>query len=323
MRMPSTPSPWLALLASFALHALIVLAGWYFFASATRAPVAFGTCVERTADHLSLSIIFDSLPKSREPSKPLDTRVNDSPSVDASVELDASRGFNPISIPPVSLQPVVAQSPAPSGRGSGTTPNTSSSQPGHGPSGSGEGTFFPTVSQAHSIVYVIDRSASMGRNDGAFNRACAEVVTSLRQLPPDVRFQVIVYNDWRPHCLLDPEQLCPAQPETVALFVRAINNPGLLPEGNTNHVAALRCALVLNPDAIFWVTDGDDFSPRDLNEVMKWKRGRTAIHLIELGSDSNRDANRPIVQLTKLTDGTYRAIRTEPHVTTIPGLVPQ
>jgi hypothetical protein len=318
MRMPSTPSPWPALLVSFGLHALVVLGAWYFVASDSRAPMSLGTITE-TTDRLALSIIFDSGSPARKPAKPIDTVIEEQTATDTSVELEATPMFNPIISSPAPLHPVAAPPMVSSGPGIAPTPNTNG---GLGQGGSGEGPFFPVVSKAHSVVYVIDRSASMGMNRGAFRRASIELLTGLRQLPPDVQFQVVAYNDGQPHCLIAPDQLRPAQPEIVAQFVRAIDDPKLLPEGKTNHVAALRHALYLNPDAIYWVTDGDDFSPRGLNDVLTANRAQTAIHLIDMGYGT-RAVDSPLIQLTKITHGTYRAVRPVPQVTAIPGLARQ
>ena len=318
MRMPSTPSPWPALLVSFGLHALVVLGAWYFVASDSRAPMSLGTITE-TTDRMALSIIFDSGPPACKPAKPIDTRIDEPTPTDPTIELDPTPVFNPISVSPSPLHPVAAPPMVSSGLGSTPAPNKSGNK---GTGGSGEGPFFPAGSKGLSVIYVIDRSASMGMNRGAFRRASTELLTSLRQLPPDVLFQVVAYNDGQPHCLVSPEHLQLAQPEIVAQFVRAIDDPKLLPEGKTHHVAALRYALFLNPDAIYWVTDGDDFSADDLHDVLNANRAQTAIHLIDMGYGT-RAVDNPLIQLTKITHGTYRAVRAASPVTAIPGLAPQ
>ena len=58
---------------------------------------------------------------------------------------------------------------------------------------SGTTAFFQIVTQAKVIVYVVDRSASMGLN-GSLAAAKRELLASLDRLPPSARFQVIVYN---------------------------------------------------------------------------------------------------------------------------------
>ena len=59
--------------------------------------------------------------------------------------------------------------------------------------GNGRTRFFQVAVEARSLVYVLDRSASMGLN-GSWAAARQELIGSLEPLPASVRFQVIVYN---------------------------------------------------------------------------------------------------------------------------------
>src|SRR5205823_10378047 len=61
------------------------------------------------------------------------------------------------------------------------------------PVGGGRGTLLPVPPSARSVVYLLDRSSSMGESH-ALARARRELLASLRQLPPTARFQVIPYN---------------------------------------------------------------------------------------------------------------------------------
>src|SRR5207253_645243 len=63
-----------------------------------------------------------------------------------------------------------------------------------GPGSDGATTFFQVPARGKKIVYVIDGSSSMCR-DGALAAACRELRESVKKLPPDARFQVIVYNN--------------------------------------------------------------------------------------------------------------------------------
>src|SRR5205823_205188 len=63
---------------------------------------------------------------------------------------------------------------------------------GHGVS-EGPPCFFRTAMRGQSVVYVIDRSLSMGLS-GALGAAKREVIRSIETLPDTMRFQVIFYN---------------------------------------------------------------------------------------------------------------------------------
>src|SRR5581483_7459538 len=93
--------------------------------------------------------------------------------------------FNPIDLLPAG-PPSTPAGPSP---GVGT-PNPGGNSNG-GPPGA---SFFQVASPARSVVYVLDRSGSMGPS-GALERAKAELLLSLRRLPPEMLFQVIAYND--------------------------------------------------------------------------------------------------------------------------------
>src|ERR671938_529496 len=99
--------------------------------------------------------------------------------------------------------------------------------------------------------------------DGLCDAARHELRDSLLRLPPAVRFQVIVYNRVpRPLRIGARSGLVPATPENKAEALRLLD--GLRPEGGTQHAAALRQALDLQPDAIFFLTDAADLRPEEV-----------------------------------------------------------
>src|SRR5262245_2358261 len=89
--------------------------------------------------------------------------------------------------PPVSHAPGSPSAVVPAAHASGSGVPAPSGPPGTAT------TFFDVPAVGKSVVYVIDRSATMNL-DGRFDRARAQVVTSLKRLPPDARFQVIAYD---------------------------------------------------------------------------------------------------------------------------------
>jgi hypothetical protein len=168
------------------------------------------------------------------------------------------------------------------------------------------GPLFPVAATSRSVVYVIDRSGSMGER-GRLTLARRELEASLRRLPESVRFQVIVYNR-RPEALRIAGQtgLVPATFENVSQATRLLRE--IIPEGGTEHLPALRQALFLRPDLIYFLTDADDLNPVDVQALTQLNQGHTAIHAVEL-TLANRDrADMPMHRLARDNRGAYRAV---------------
>jgi hypothetical protein len=171
--------------------------------------------------------------------------------------------------------------------------------------GRGGTTFFQIPTQAEKVVYVIDRSASMGLH-GALDAARRELRASLERLPPTAHFQVIVYS-------LRAEPLLPSQPGWLAataenkdLVAIAL---GVLPaEGSTHHDQALPRALGLQPDVIFFLTDADDLTQADVRAVTQRNRGRSVIHVVELSTAHRHRPDMPLQTLARDNGGVYQAV---------------
>jgi hypothetical protein len=168
------------------------------------------------------------------------------------------------------------------------------------------------------VVYVIDHSLSMGP---FLDRARSELLQSLRTLPPEVMVQVLAYNHVEPHFLVAPECLLPANPETIACFVQALEK--LTAWGKTDHFNALRRALLQHADALYLLTDGDGLTPRDVQLLTNLNDRRTAIHVIEIVPGRTPRPDSPLLQLATHNHGTYRYVAATQLVTTTPVLAPQ
>jgi hypothetical protein len=177
--------------------------------------------------------------------------------------------------------------------------------PGNGGTGPGGATFFAVPAQAQSVVYVIDRSASMGLN-GALAVARRELCRSLQNLPATARFQVVVYNRSAETLPLGGTGLVEAAPANVRRAVALLEE--LQPTGGTDHWPALLRALSLHPDILFFLTDADDLTPELLRRVTQLNRGRSVIHAVELNL-ANRDRDDlPMHRLARDNCGTYQAV---------------
>ncbi len=166
--------------------------------------------------------------------------------------------------------------------------------------------FFGARSKGARFVYVIDRSASMGRG---LNVAKTELLASLEKLPPTAQFQVIAYDlDQR---LLDGVSkggLLPATRENKDRTARFLEP--LRSEGGTDHVRALRKALTLTPQVIYFLTDADELRPEEVRELtLLNQRGANArIFCIELSTLNENRTNNPMRLLAQENRGLYRGI---------------
>jgi hypothetical protein len=163
--------------------------------------------------------------------------------------------------------------------------------------------FFQVPAQGRRIVYVIDRSASMGAN-GGLAAAKRELLASLRGLPDDAHFQVIAYNRTaEPLHLVGGGEMLAASGENVGKALLQIE--ALDAEGGTDHLAALRRALALRPDVVYFLSDADDLSPAHVRAVTACNRGQAVIHVIDWNPSGGEDS--PGAALARQNGGQYRA----------------
>jgi hypothetical protein len=170
---------------------------------------------------------------------------------------------------------------------------------------SGGGGLFPLPATAASVVYVLDRSLTMGI-DRKLDFARRELIDSLRRLPPSVRFQVIDYNDSVETLIVDGQRgLLPAEPAIVERAVSFLS--ALAAAGATNHFAALRRGLELRPDVLFFLTDADDLKPEVISVITR-RNQHSVIHTIELTRLRSLRPDGPLAQLARDNHGTYRHV---------------
>jgi hypothetical protein len=162
----------------------------------------------------------------------------------------------------------------------------------YGPSldGKGRTSMFGVEATGYKFVYVIDRSGSMG-GDGnlALKAAKAELLASIKKLESTHSFQIVFYNE-RP-ATFNPKG------NGLAVFANEKNKElaerfvdSISAEGGTEHEAALKLALKLKPDVIFWLTDAD--RPKlDDEQIDRINRlaGGTIINAIEFGSGPKKE----------------------------------
>ena len=78
----------------------------------------------------------------------------------------------------------------------------------------------------------------------------------------------------------------------------------IMPDGGTNHMEALREALKLKPEVIFFLTDADMMSNNNVNEILA-EVGSTRIQAVEFGLGTPLEQRTPLGRLATTTGGRY------------------
>ena len=135
-----------------------------------------------------------------------------------------------------------------------------------------------------SIVYVLDSSGSMGIGTGSkLSQAARMLKASLRQLGPDVRFQIVTYQREAHVFHLPGRADSWLQPSVETL--KAVDNrlDELIGEGISNHAEGLAVALQMQPDLLIWITDAPELTSNAIQLLSDRNRKPTRVHAIGLG----------------------------------------
>ena len=167
-----------------------------------------------------------------------------------------------------------------------------------------ETVFFGTGARADTVVFVVDMSGSM-LDEHRFDRAVAELVRALGGLAPTQKFFVFFF-DAVTHPMLDMRsaQLLPATADNRAKVVKWIKK--LKPDNDTAPEDALERALKLQPQVIYFLTDGE-IPPTTPDTVKKLNHAhKTVIHTIAFGTEEGADMLKAIA---RDNGGKYRFVR--------------
>lgn len=174
-------------------------------------------------------------------------------------------------------------------------------------------TVFGIEGEGTRFLYVFDRSDSMNGFQGKpLSMAKSELIESLKSLGRLHEFQIIFYNDsplpfggfsgLAPGLLRADDQ----SKQNAQRFVRDV-----LAIGGTRHIDALRMALGMNPDVVFFLTDGDFPAPSaaDIDNIhSRASRAGATIHSIQFGAGPNQGSGGWIRELAEGTLGKYRYV---------------
>lgn len=138
-------------------------------------------------------------------------------------------------------------------------------------------TFFSLRARGQFFVYVVDCSGSM-LDDDRLSRATIELRRSVFALQEPQKFEVIFYNH---------ESIpMPGGPRPRTADLRAKNELLLWlrliePDGGTDPRPAMKQALMLRPDAVFLLSDGE-FPEGTVDEVARLNTRKIPIHCVDL-----------------------------------------
>jgi hypothetical protein len=287
----------------FSLLAHGLLAGWFAFAAGKRqalpsepSPEGWSAVEQRGLDVRFIDILDG-------PEAPTERVVT----VATSIEPRTPKPAAPIIEPTPHDSDVKSTQPAQSPSavvGTGASPGPLGTAAGSANGAGPESKLFPVPAEARSVVYVLDSSGSMGQQGRLF-LAEQEVVRSVGRLSAAVRFQIIAYNR-QMKFLVGSGGLQSADRDRLTEIKGRLNQ--LVPEGGTDHFQALRQAVLLRPEVIFFLTDADDLKPEDVRALTQLNQGKSAIHVVELNLANRDRVDLPMHRLARENRGKYLAV---------------
>lgn len=180
----------------------------------------------------------------------------------------------------------------------------SNADSGAGPGGEG-GDFFGLQASGKRFVYVVDRSRSMNHPHESeaktrFGRVKLELLRSIGRMSVNREFFIVFFND---EALPMPAQrLQPARRPLQERYLRWAAKVEAI--GQTDPRTALRLAVRLQPDIIYFLTDGR-VPEATVQDVTRANRGRVAIHTFCIG---NRDGESLLKEIARHNGGEYHFV---------------
>ena len=171
---------------------------------------------------------------------------------------------------------------------------------------------FGVSGSGSRFVYVFDRSDSMNGFGGKPLRAAkSELIRSLRTLTDRQSIQLLFYNDIPKAFRLSgvPDQLFSGETSYVALAENYIRSISAF--GGTEHESALKMALRMSPDVVFFLTDAriPRLSGSELREIKNLADASGAtIHTIEFGAEAVAPTDTFLRDLAMQNRGQYQYV---------------
>ena len=170
---------------------------------------------------------------------------------------------------------------------------------------------FGVRAEASRFVYVVDRSGSTEDPPGhdVLSAAKAELLASLKDLDSGQQFQIIFYND-APRALRRDDGgnkllfATAENKEAARKFIQSIRS-----DGGTDHETALTAAIRMQPDVIFFLTDGDrpKLTAGQLDHLQRMANG-IRIYAIQFGVTPQGPVADFMRELAQQNDGQYKYV---------------
>jgi hypothetical protein len=166
----------------------------------------------------------------------------------------------------------------------------------------------PREQEINLSMSLIVRQAWADFGGRPLDAAKVQLLASLENLEKTHQFQIVFYNHepriFNPNAP-QPPRLLYADEQTKRLADRYVE--GISAVGGTKHWDALKLALGMNPDVIFFLTDGleDALTSDQMRQIRRaHERQGTQIHAIEFGTGPTQGFNF-LTQLARQNSGAY------------------
>ena len=177
------------------------------------------------------------------------------------------------------------------------------------PGGQARTQVFGAEGTGNKFVYVFDRSASMeGFQGRPMAAAKSQLIASLGDLESVHQFQIVFYNE--EPAVFHPDRSRPpsilfASDENKSLATRFVERMTAI--GGTRHVEALKLALGMSPDVIFFLTDAAEpqLTPAELSDIRRRNRSEATINAIEFGSGPRPRGENFLMRLARENHGKH------------------
>jgi hypothetical protein len=164
---------------------------------------------------------------------------------------------------------------------------------------------FGVEGTGNKFVYLFDRSASM--EGPPLAAAKSQLIKSLETIDEIQQFHIIFFNQRLLSFDLTGGSRRIAfgtdrNKNSAARFIKAVTA-----DGGTARFVALKHALALQPNVIFFLTDADDpMSPKEVAEIARInERIQAQICVIEFGSGDKPPKSNFLIQLARKSSGQY------------------
>lgn len=178
--------------------------------------------------------------------------------------------------------------------------------------GAGASSFFGIETTGQSVVYIVDRSGSMGGQ--RWEDATSELLKSVRSLKSDQKFFVYLFSN---ACHPMPQlagrnKLVPATAENKKAFEKWLI--GQEPDETTKPLSSVRRALNMRPDTIFLLTDGEFYDNTGpylvrLAELQKKRTSENPQVINTIAFYCNFKLEMMLQEIASVHNGTFRSVQ--------------